>query len=92
MQKTLEQQIAAKEAELARLRQKRRELESGQKIILGGMLLRAAKEDARIRDWVLKEATTKVTRENDRKRLQPLLDELEALGNPVTQGGQESGA
>lgn len=83
MTKTLEQKIAAKEAELARLRQKRRELETGQKIILGGMLLRAARDDARIRDWVLKEAASKVTRENDRKRLQPLLDELAELGLPT---------
>lgn len=83
MTKTLEQQIAAKEAELARLRQKRRELETGQKIILGGMLLKAARNDARIRDWVLKEAAKTVTRHNDQKRLQPLLDELAELGLPT---------
>lgn len=87
MTKTLEQQIAAKEAELARLRNKRRELETGQKIILGGMLLRAAREDARIRDWVLKEATKTVTRPNDQKRLQPLLDELAAMPSPSEQNG-----
>jgi len=87
MSKTLEQQIAAKEAELARLRNKRRELETGQKIILGGMLLRAAREDARIRDWVLKEATKTVTRPNDQKRLQPLLDELAAMPSPSEQNG-----
>jgi hypothetical protein len=87
MSKTLEQQIAAKEAELARLRNKRRELDTGQKIILGGMLLRAAREDARIRDWVLKEATKTVTRPNDQKRLQPLLDELAAMPSPSEQNG-----
>jgi hypothetical protein len=87
MTKTLEQQIAAKEAELARLRNKRRELDTGQKIILGGMLLRAAREDARIRDWVLKEATKTVTRPNDQKRLQPLLDELAAMPSPSEQNG-----
>lgn len=87
MTKTLEQQIAAKEAELARLRNKRRELETGQKIILGGMLKRAAREDARIRDWVLKEATKTVTRPNDQKRLQPLLDELAAMPSPSEQNG-----
>jgi len=91
MTKTLEQQIAAKEAELARLRQKRRELEAGQKIILGGMLLRAARDDARIRDWVLKEAASKVTRENDRKRLQPLLDELDAMRQADNQEGGRGG-
>lgn len=84
---TIEQQIAAKEAELARLRNKRRELETGQKIILGGMLLRAAREDARIRDWVLKEAAKTVTRPADQKRLQPLLDELAAMPSPSEQNG-----
>lgn len=87
MSKTLEQQIAAKEAELARLRNKRRELDTGQKIILGGMLLRAAREDARIRDWVLKEAAKTVTRPADQKRLQPLLDELAAMPSPSEQNG-----
>ena len=87
MSKTLEQQIAAKEAELARLRQKRRELETGQKIILGGMLLKAARNDARIRGWVLKEAAKTVTRPNDQKRLQPLLDELAAMPSPSEQNG-----
>lgn len=84
---TIEQQIAAKEAELARLRNKRRELETGQKIILGGMLLKAARNDARIRDWVLKEAAKTVTRPADQKRLQPLLDELAAMPSPSEQNG-----
>ena len=41
-QRTLEQQIAEAEARLARLRTQSRQLENGQKIILGGMLLAAA--------------------------------------------------
>lgn len=40
-QRTLEQQIAEAEAKLARLRNQSRQLENGQKIILGGMLLAA---------------------------------------------------
>jgi len=70
------QKIAQKEAELARLRQKGRKLENGQKIILGGMLLNAARTDTAMRDWLLAEAT-KIHREADRKRLAPLLAELE---------------
>ena len=45
MTRTLEQQIAEAEAKLARLRTQSRQLENGQKIILGGMLLAAARHD-----------------------------------------------
>jgi hypothetical protein len=79
--RTIEQQIAEAEARLARLRTQSRQLETGQKIILGGMVLAAAKHDPRIRAWVIKEAEKAVTREIDKKRLQPLLDELKAMGD-----------
>jgi histone acetyltransferase (RNA polymerase elongator complex component) len=79
--RTIEQQIAEVEARLARLRTQSRQLETGQKIILGGMVLAAAKHDPRIRAWVIKEAEKAVTREIDKKRLQPLLDELKAMGD-----------
>lgn len=76
MAQTIEQKIAAKEAELARLRLRSRQLENGQKIILGGMLLHAARSDPAMRAWVIREAGEAVTREVDKKRLEPLLDEL----------------
>lgn len=79
MQRTLEQQIAEAEARLARLRTQSRQLENGQKIILGGMLLASARHDPKIRAWVIKEAGKVVTRDVDKKRLQPLLDELTAM-------------
>lgn len=44
MAQTLEQKIAEAEAKLARLRKQTRELENGQKVILGGMLLAEARE------------------------------------------------
>jgi len=78
-QRTLEQQIAEAEAKLARLRTQSRQLENGQKIILGGMLLAAARHDPKIRAWVIKEASKAVTREIDKKRLEPLLEELKAM-------------
>jgi hypothetical protein len=77
---TIEQKIAQKEAELARLRNKSRALENGQKIILGGMLLAEAKKNPKIREWLVNMAKTTVTRDVDQKRLAPLLDELAALG------------
>ena len=81
MTRTLEQQIAEAEARLARLRTQSRQLENGQKIILGGMLLAAARHDPKMRAWVIKEADKAVTRDIDRKRLQPLIEELKAMGD-----------
>ena len=80
---TLEQQIAAEQARLARLAQKNRKLETGQKIILGALILNAARRDSRIRDWLVSEARRTVTREVDQRRLAPLLAELDALESPV---------
>ena len=82
---TLEQKIAQKEAEIARLREQSRALENGQKIILGGMILNAARKDERIRRWVLDEAARTVTRDADKKRLAPLITELSAMLEPPAQ-------
>ncbi len=83
MAQTLEQQIADTEARLARLRQQGRKLENGQKIILGGVLLNAARHDPHMRKWLLSEAAKAVTRDVDKRRLQPLLDELQQMpGEP----------
>ena len=78
--KTIEQQIAAKAAELTRLKDKQRKLENGQKIILGAFLLNEVKADAKIRSWLLRRLTEAVTRDIDKKRLAPLLEELQAMG------------
>lgn len=85
MQQTIRQKIAQKEAELARLREQSRALENGQKIVLGGMLLAAARTDAAVRRWLLDEAARVVTRDADKSRLAPLLDELAALPPPDAQ-------
>ena len=79
MARTLEQKIAALDAKIARLRHQSRQLETGQKIILGGMLLNAARQEPRVRAWLLKEAQKAITREADKKRLAPLLEELDQL-------------
>src|SRR4051794_38539606 len=91
-QRTLEQQIAEAEAKLARLRTQSRQLENGQKIILGGMLLAAARHDPKIRGWVIKEAGKAVTREIDKKRLEPLLDELKAKKDETPGENSKAGA
>ncbi|MBP7340512.1 hypothetical protein [Niveispirillum sp.] len=79
MASTIEQKIAQAEAELARLRTKAREVDTGRKIILGGMLLAAARRDPQIRAWVLAEVESNITRDHDRKRLEPTLAELRSL-------------
>jgi hypothetical protein len=89
---TIEQQIAQKEDELARLRKKSRDLANGQKIILGGMLIHAAGKDAKIRSWLLEEAEKSITREADKKRLVPLLDALRRSPEPQRQGEDETTA
>ena len=77
-ERSTEQQIAELEAQIARLRERKRTEENGQKIILGGMLLASARHDPKMAAWVIEEAKRGVTRDVDKKRLAPLLKELEA--------------
>lgn len=87
---TLEQQIAQAEAKLNRLRNKNRSLENGQKIILGGMLINAARKDTKIREWLLEEADRSITREADKKRLEPLLESLRSVTEEKTESTKET--
>ncbi len=83
MNRTIEQQIAKAEAKLARLRNQSRQLENGQKIILGGMVLASARHDCPYSFLGHQGSGKAVTRDMDKKRLQPLLDELRAINaNP----------
>lgn len=79
MAQTLEQKIAETQDRLARLRGQSRKLEAGQKIILGGLLLNAARSQPNIRAWLLNEANNTLTRPVDKARLAPVLAELAAL-------------
>ena len=83
--KTPAQQIATLEAKIARLREKDRALENGQKIILGGMLLSSARSTPKIAKWVLEEIEKSVTREIDKTRLAPLVDELRKKSNETSE-------
>lgn len=60
-----------------------RKLENGQKIILGGFFLHELRTNPKTRDWFLKEWEAKISRENDQKRLAPLLEELRKMAAPV---------
>lgn len=77
---TLEQKIAQKEAELARLKTAQRKLETGQKIIIGAAILKTAKASPKTAKWLVKVLKNEVTREIDLKRIQPVLDEIIRLG------------
>ncbi|MBE7567507.1 hypothetical protein [Acidithiobacillus sp. HP-11] len=90
MAQTLKQKIAEAEDKLARLREQSRRTENGQKIILGGMLIHAARKDTKIRAWLLAEAERSVTREVDKKRLAPLLDTLRMTPEPNQESEKET--
>jgi len=83
---TLEQKIAQAEARLARLRTRSRKLENGQKIIVGGMVIAAARRDPAMAQ-MLASLAQRSMREIDRKRLAPLLEELAALHAKPPQAG-----
>lgn len=72
----IQQQIAAQEQKLARLKDKARKLEAGQKVVLGGALLSAARQDDRYRQFLIELAQKHVTRKADIERLAPLIEEL----------------
>lgn len=77
--KTTAQLIAEREADLARLKQKETQLANGQKIILGGMLLSLAKKDTNLANTVLGWIGDNVKRKEDKKRLEPVIAELEEI-------------
>lgn len=77
--KTTAQLIAEREADLARLKAKENQLANGQKIILGGMLLSLAKKDTNLANTVLGWIGDNVKRKEDKKRLEPVIAELEEI-------------
>lgn len=78
---TLEQQIAQKQDELARLKEKAQKQENAQKIILGGMLLSGARKNNDVARMVLDMISKEVNRDTDKKRLENVVNELQGLVN-----------
>lgn len=76
---TLEQQIAQKQDELARLKAKARKLENGEKIILGGMVLSIARKNPQYAKQLLEYINTEVNRESDKNRLRNIITELQTV-------------
>lgn len=78
---TIEQKIAQKEDEIARLKEKARKLENGQKIIIGGMMLSLARNDTNIAKELLRNIHQQVTKKTDLDRLDNIIKELEQIAN-----------
>lgn len=76
---TLEQQIAQKQDELARLKEKAQKQENAQKIVLGGMLLSVARKNNDVARMVLDMINKEINRDTDKKRLSTVIDELKLL-------------
>lgn len=76
---TLEQQIAAAEAKLARLRTKERSKDTRRKIIVGGMVIANAMDDQASARKLVTMIEAKVTRDVDKADIAPLLDQLRAV-------------
>ncbi|HAH1832781.1 TPA: mobilization protein [Escherichia coli] len=81
MSRTLEQKIAEAEARLQRLKAKSRSLDTAQKVVVGAALLAKVRKpkEVQLRAWLLPFLRREVTRQADLNRIQPLIDELEAL-------------
>ena len=73
---TIEQKIARKQDELNRLKTKQRKLETGQKVIIGGMMLSLAKDDPQIAEQLLNLIGKNITRKTDLDRLEDVITEL----------------
>lgn len=78
---TLEQQIAQKQDELNRLKEKAQKQENAQKIVLGGMLLSVARKNNDMARMVLDMINKEVNRDTDKKRLESVVNELQIVAN-----------
>jgi len=62
--------------QINRLQDSKRKEETSRKIIIGGMMVSLAKKDKTIANQLLNLIEKNITREADKKRIQPLIDEL----------------
>ena len=78
---TLEQQIAQKQDELARLKEKAQKQENAQKIVLGGMVLAVARKNPQFAQSLLAMIDKEVNRDTEKKRLTNIIVELQKFIN-----------
>lgn len=82
---TLEQKIARKEQEVAKLKEQARKLETGQKIVLGGVILAEAKKNPQVAKQLLGYINENVTRKADIDRLENVVEELKKKANETNE-------
>jgi hypothetical protein len=82
---TLEQKIARKEQEVAKLKEQARKLETGQKIVLGGVILAEAKKNPQVAKQLLGYINENVTRKADIDRLENVVEELKKKANEINE-------
>lgn len=75
---TTDQKIALLQQQINRLRDNKRKEEASRKIIVGGMMMSLARKDKAIANQLLNFLEKNITREADKKRIQPLIDELKS--------------
>lgn len=80
---TLEQKIAQKEDEIARLKEQARKKENGQKIIIGGLMLSVAKNDSKVAKKLLDLIESQITRKTDLNRLDNVIEDLKKKANEL---------
>lgn len=78
MMATLEQKIAQKQAELARLKEQAKKQDTAEKVVIGGMMLAYARKNPSGAKRLL-EIIESELREQDLKRVQRVVDELKLI-------------
>ena len=73
MAKTLDQKIASMEAELARIKATSRKQDTGQKVVIGGLVLAVVEHDPVLRSRLLDHVDGDKLRKIDADRLAPLI-------------------
>ena len=85
MARTLDQQVAAAQAKLARLKTRQKASETRRKIIVGAIVTNEALKDPKIARWMAATLRRNATRAVDQKELEGLLADLDAKSG---QGGE----
>ena len=83
MSQSIEQKIAQKEDEINRLKEQKRKKETGQKVIIGGLMLSVAKNDSKVAKQLLELIESKIERKSDLKRLDDVIANLQKKANEL---------
>ena len=83
MSQSIEQKIAQKEDEINRLKEQKRKKETGQKVIIGGLMLSVAKNDSKVAKQILDLIESQITRKTDLNRLDNVIEDLKKKANEL---------